>query len=180
VIAERVDMRVLPKQLASLAALGVIAAAVAVVCARGLQFSDVTPAALHQAVSAAVEPPAAAPPATPATVQAPVPPPAPEQARLADTAGQLVDGLRGSPRPDGGRSVAIPEITPDQADAAARTATDLINSLLANGGERRIGAQRQINPDEASAMAQSAAKMLNGFLRDNRFVDEERPHRRTR
>ncbi len=173
-------MRALPKPFVSLAALGVVAAGVAAVCARGLHFSEPAPAALHQAVSTQVQPPRAVaePPATAATVQPPAL--APEPGRLRDSAGQLVDGLLGSARRDGSQALRIPEITPDQADAAAHTATDVINGLLANGGERRVGARPQIDPDQAAAMAQSAAQMLNGFLRDNRFTQDERPHRRTR
>jgi hypothetical protein len=61
----------------------------------------------------------------------------------------------------------IPQMTPDQAAAAARTATDLINGMLANGGQARPGQNgmpTQLDANQAAAAAQSAAKMLNGMF----------------
>jgi len=172
-----------PKVLLPLGALAVAAAGFAFVCARGLNFSD----PIFPSPMALQEPAWPAPkvlPAPQAATEAPRPadPPqigavVPQEARAGDRATQRLDGFLGPARPDGNRSMQIPE-TPDQAAAAARSAADLINGLLANGGQRRIGAAAQIDPDDAAAMAQSAAKMLNGFLRDNRAADEERAQRR--
>jgi hypothetical protein len=173
-----------PKVLLPLGALAVAAAGFAFVCARGLNFSD----PIFPSPMALQEPAWPAPkvlPAPQAATEAPRPadPPqigavVPQEARAGDRATQRLDGFLGPARPDGNRSMQIPEVTPDQAAAAARSAADLINGLLANGGQRRIGAAAQIDPDDAAAMAQSAAKMLNGFLRDNRAADEERAQRR--
>jgi hypothetical protein len=182
-----------PKTLVSLAALGAVAVALAFVCARGLQFSDANPVrpssiALQEAVWPA--PKALSAPQTwteagHATAPPSGPPAAPDQALGAESATQLLNGLLGPARPDGNRPMLVPQITPDQAASAARSATDLINGMLANGGQRRIGAPAPIDPDDAAAVAQSAAKMLNGFLRDNRFAEdglrtgEDRPHKRS-
>jgi hypothetical protein len=171
-----------PKVWVPLAALAVAAAGLAFVCARGLNFSD----PIFPSPRALQEPAWPAPkvlPAPQAAAAAPADPPqigavVPQEPRPGDRATQRLDGFLGPARPDGERPMQIPEVTPDQAAAAARSAADLINGMLANGGQRRIGARTQIDPDDAAAMAQSAAKMLNGFLRDNRVVDEERAQRR--
>jgi hypothetical protein len=165
------------KMLVSLAALGAVAAGIAFVCARGLNFTDpvhVSPAALQESSWPApklLASPLASPPA--ATAE---PSPAAQPPRAAmgmpdrgggETATQLPNGFLGPARPDGSQPIQIPQLTPDQAAAAARTASDLINGMLANGGNGRFGrgpAPAQIDPDEAAAVAQSAAKMLNGMF----------------
>src|SRR5947209_2948364 len=157
-----------PKVLVPLAALAVAAAGLAFLCARGLNFSD----PIYPSPAALQEPAWPAPkvlPAPQASIEEPRPadqpqlgPVAPrEQGRAAE---QLLNGFLEPPRPEGSRAMQIPQVTPDQAAAAARTATDLINGMLANGGQRRVGAPAQIDPDDAAALAQSAAKMLNGMF----------------
>jgi hypothetical protein len=161
------------KMLVSLAVLGVLAAGLAFVCARGLRFSDPDP--VRPSAVALQEPAWPAPKALPApqvsteagrAIETP-PSGAPairDQALAAETATQLLNGFLGPARPDGSWPVQGRQITPDQAASAARTATDLINGMLANGGQGRIGAPAPIDPDDAAAVAQSAAKMLNGMF----------------
>jgi hypothetical protein len=167
------------KMLVSVAALGVLGAALAFVCARGLSFSDPdpvrpVPAALHEPAWPA---PQTLPQASldrrpvgeavrPQPQTGAIDRPIPEQVPPGtDGATQLLNGFLGQPGPDGGRALTLPQMTPDQAAAAARNATDLINGMLANHGQGRNGSPPpQIDPSQAAAAAESAAKMLNGMF----------------
>jgi hypothetical protein len=153
-----------PKLLVPAAALAVIGAALAFVCARGLTFSDPdpvrpAPAALHEPAWPA--PQVVAPPVP--TVES-----RPLRAPAVTVDPQRPVGALDQLLPQGmGAIPGLPQTNPEQGHASGDAAGQLLNGFL--GQARTDGTSRpmvipQMNPDQAAAAARTATDLINGML----------------